>query len=286
MKPIPAEVQKEIVSYYLSDSKIHCVQTAKKFNISPSGVHLILKRHGVKIRPRATACRKYSCDETFFEKIDTEERAYILGLLFADGCVMDDSSIRLGLQSRDRDILIKINTLLKNSRPISVTKLSDKHPNWQDHHRIVFQSKKMKDDLVSLGCTPRKTFSLKFPINHIPERLLHHFIRGYFDGDGCFYAGKLKSGSRKGDIKYSVGMVSTKSFCKTVEQLIKKYTDVNVYTDARFPERNNSTRQIKISGRIGSYKFLGWIYKDATIYLQRKYDKYIEHINDGPKYAM
>ncbi len=99
-------------------------------------------------------------------------------------------------------------------------------------------------------------------IKYVPEELKHHFLRGYFDGDGHITYGKqYKSGK-----KYSVQIIGTEEFlltsfnkyCKTNNSFYK-YKTCNMYCWS-------------ISKKELIDNFITYIYKDATIYLNRKYE--------------
>lgn len=59
----------------------------------------------------------------------------------------------------------------------------------KEYSRIQISSKTLTADLLKLGCTPRKSLTLKFPNDGIfkSNDLIRHFIRGYFDGDGSVF---------------------------------------------------------------------------------------------------
>ena len=85
------------------------VDLAKIFNISSVATNALLRRHGYKAKTQSELQRKYSINETFFDIIDTQEKAYVLGLLYADGYNNTDrNSVSLGLKETDREILDKV----------------------------------------------------------------------------------------------------------------------------------------------------------------------------------
>jgi hypothetical protein len=129
-----------------------------------------------------TFYRKWVLNENYFNVIDTEHKAYFLGLLYADGSVNKDKSITLGLNEQDLGILLEFNKELKYNKPLKYS---------NNMFVCVINSQKMYNDLLDKGCMERKTFKIKFPDEKIvPRHLIWHFIRGYFDGDGCIYIGK------------------------------------------------------------------------------------------------
>ncbi len=121
--------------------------------------------------------RYYEIDENFFKKW-TNESSYTLGWAFSDGNVSKDGRT-FGFHLHKKDIKI-----LKILREM----MSSKHKIFLYGNAVEFRihSKKMCKDLISLGCTPKKSLNIKFPSN-LPRRYLKHFVRGYFDGDGSIY---------------------------------------------------------------------------------------------------
>lgn len=131
--------------------------------------------------------KKHNLNESFFEKIDSEEKAYFLGLMYSDGYIFSSKHTKglgIQLQEPDKELLIKFNQCLKSNYPLMVVKRLDE--NHQNCIRLYGYSKKIAEDLTKQGCFENKTKKLQFPsCNQVPSNLIHHFIRGYFDGDGC-----------------------------------------------------------------------------------------------------
>lgn len=143
--------------------------------------------------------RKY-IDETFFDAIDTAEKAYWLGFMYADGYVSDSNNIELCLKESDRDHLEKFKACLNSGHKIgkkNITLFGDKFVAY----RISIRNTPLSDALKKHGCVPRKSLIVRYP--EIPGHLHWHFIRGVFDGDGCLYYSRksynveFSSGSRE-----------------------------------------------------------------------------------------
>ena len=129
---------------------------------------------------------------------------------------------------------------------------------------MLLTSQKTVDDLKAKGCIEQKTLELRFP--NIPQELKRHFIRGYIDGDGSINFSTTKNDKRN----YYLGIVGTKEFL----------TEINNYfgKENKMSTKDNITFQINYSGNKQIKKFLDHLYKDATIYLDRKYEKYLDFI--------
>jgi hypothetical protein len=206
--------------------------------------------------------KKIDADDTLFEKIDTEEKAYWLGFLYADGSITYDTIrnryvIELALAEKDLNHLEKFKNFLMSSKNIEYRESTKAY-------RISIYSKKMCKDLIKLGCVPKKSLTLVFPNEkQIPKPLIIHFIRGYFDGDGSISLINNKT--------TTVTLLGTFEFLKDIQ----KRFDGIIRKDKRHLN-NTFYLQFKISE---SEKFLYYLYNDSKIYLSRKYERYLQFIN-------
>lgn len=236
---------------------------ASKFGVGDRRVSNILKEHNIQILPSYERQRKYSLNEKYFDCIDTQDKAYILGFLYADGCNCNGHII-VKLQERDRDILEKMNVALDSDRPLSFVDYSHRGGNCQNQYGLDITNKYMSNQLSSLGMVQNKSLVLEFP-KWLHTDLYSHFIRGYFDGDGYvsknYYNAKLS-------------IVSTKVFCEKIQDILHKNIGINSSIYLCHNNELTTTRTLQISGRNQIRKFLDYIYNDANLYLQRKYDIY------------
>ena len=202
-----------------------------------------------------------------FEIIDTEEKAYWLGFLYADGSVgSTDNRIELGLAEKD------LNHIEKFKEFIGVPNKISYRPQTKSY-RYIFKSIPCKEDLIKQGCMPKKSLILKFPTEQqVPNYLIKHFIRGYFDGDGWF---------SNTSSCFQVGIIGTEDFIKGFLNIIEIQNKNNkIFT----VHREDGAKRYVFGGLNDVTNFLNWIYKDATIYLDRKYNHYLDFINNGSKY--
>ena len=231
---------------------------AKEYPISLTAINGLLRRNGYKSKSQSELQRKYNIDETFFDVINTEEKAYFLGFLYADGCnATNRNAVILSLKEDDKEILEILNSLLQPEKPLGHTK--------SGQATLLISNKHISQRLIELGCHRAKTYTLVFPSEkQVPKHLVRHFVRGYFDGDG--WVGKK-----------AISIVSTLNFCNSLAEILNQELNVNSYIRARFPERKNNIRQLEINHK-QARTFLKWIYNDSAIYLQRKYDRYLKQI--------
>lgn len=151
----------------------------------------------VMVRDPRGGHNRYAVNENFF-KIWSSNMSYILGYICADGCLIDaHNSSRtqyLGITSKDSSILHKINQALGCNKPLykGLPRIT-KYPSGKTYKNSLTYTLRIGNmvifnDLIRLGLTPRKSLSLKLP--RIPLRYFVHFLRGYFDGDGCLTLSK------------------------------------------------------------------------------------------------
>jgi hypothetical protein len=199
--------------------------------------------------------RKYKLNENFFESIDSEQKAYFLGFLFADGYVNEKiNMVDLTIHHKDKEILHEfVKNIYPEGRPLMVVK--------KDYLRLVINSSKLVADLVKWGCFQAKTFKLKFPL--IPERFQRDFIRGYFDGDGSICVGK--------DGTLNLSVVGTINFLNGMKEILMKKCILNdTAYDDRHPEKQNNIRALRFGGNIVINRIYHYMYDNSTIYLLRK----------------
>lgn len=218
---------------------------------------------------------KYSINSNYFDVIDTQDKAYILGFLFADGNnSLDKFQVTMTLEEGDGEILDKINKCLEYDRPKSFKNLTNKHDfgyTYKNQYGLGIYDKRISTILNLRGVIPNKSLKLEFP-KWLNPNLYSHFIRGYFDGDGSIYVRQFKTSCsfRTAPV---VTITSTQSFCEAISDICAKYLEIKsrIY-DASC--HNGVTKVFQLNGSIVCKKFLDWLYNDAHLYLQRKYDRY------------
>lgn len=233
-----------------------------KYNCTRAVLSRILKENKVIIRDNTRNSRKYSHNENYFESIDTENKAYWLGFIYADGFIESKRNYgaqKLGITLSGIDVkhLEKFKSDIEATNPIKEYRGSGYNADGV-FSKILLTSQKTVDDLKTHGCIENKTLKLKFP--NIRKNLIRHFIRGYFDGDGSISFIQQKA--------YEIQFTGTKDFLDGIMNYFNK--NLKMHT------KDNVTYQLKIGGNLQVRKILDIIYKDATIYLDRKHEKYLE----------
>lgn len=256
----------ELCDVYLSGQTISA--TARKYRISQSQVKSIFKRRGIRVRPYSES-EKFRYDINFFASIDTEAKAYFLGLMYADGHVKNKgNSVNIQLKMEDCPILSEMSRCIAFNKDITRTfKVKGQIYGMM----LDISSETIKRDLIRWGCMPVKTFKIRLP--NLPEDMMRHFLRGYFDGDGCFniHCGRHSSNNKRAIFK----VVSNTLFCLDVAQYFEKNHQryLGVYHPS--PNKNVGVYQ---TGNDEVIKFLyRFMYKDCSVFICRKREKFEEY---------
>lgn len=217
---------------------------------------------------------KYTCDESFFDEIDNEHKAYWLGFLYADGYILskrgenESQAFGFAISVKDIELFEKFKNDLKSNHPVKVYKnTTSSFSNDSSYGRIIITSQHMVDMLKKYGMNENKTYTITMP--PLKEELIPHFIRGFSDGDGSI----IISHNSDGTIKYYWSITSTKEMCQDILNYINK---PSLKMRQRYPEREVNNWTIEISGNKQVPKILSKIYANSSIYLERKYLKYAE----------
>lgn len=264
------EEKENIVKLYLEGNST--VAIGKIYNFNHHSIAAVLDEYHVDRRDTSHCNRTYSVNEEYFDNIDTQNKAYFLGFLFADGNNgMQKTTISLSLQEKDRDILEKLRIDAGSNKPLRFISSERKRNNgegynYKDKYALTVCNKHWCERLSELGCVPNKSLVLKFP-DYLSDEMLPHFIRGYFDGDGCIV--DAKSGN------HNINLTSTKDFCISVQNIVFNLFGIKSYIRPA-SNKNGITSVWTLSKKQDIKTFLDWIYKDAELYLERKYNRYIE----------
>ena len=222
--------------------------------------------------------RKWKLNESYFDKIDTLNKAYILGLLYADGYnSLDKSTVSLSLEKTDKYILEKIRLELGSEKPLEFIRCEDKVASngytSNDMYRLVFFSAHMCRMLDYYGVHQNKSLILEFPL-WLDHDLVSHFIRGYFDGDGSYC--HHKTNRRTSKMAYYQDMItftSTFDFCTSLQSFLRTNNIVQGGGVYEASNHNGITAVLSISGKRQITSLFNWMYQDAELYMTRKFEK-------------
>jgi hypothetical protein len=208
--------------------------------------------------------RTHTIEHNIFDLIDTEEKAYWLGFILADGNIskrLIHLNINLGMN--DKGHLEKFLLFMGSSAPLGVT--------TSGCCRLSLTSKQLVSRLVAIGINPRKSLSTRSIHAKIPVELHRHYWRGLVDGDGWLI--------------YSDAIYPSIGLCGDIDVIenFKKYAHQVCVAD----------RKIEVSGNIFVIRYSGGdavslaksLYSEATIYLERKYNRYLQFLDYDPFFS-
>lgn len=251
-------------------------QASKEVGSSPKRLSKYLKNNGIEI---TNPIKVRQMNEDFFKVIDTEQKAYWLGFIYADGCVSENikngrvKSMTLGIILKDSDE----GHLQKFLDDMGYVNGKVTHKNVALHGtsfkaaRVAINNTQMCRDLIKLGATPRKSHTLTFPSKDaVPDHLLRHFIRGYVDGDG--YVGHVTNSSR-----LRFGMVGTRWFLEGLMERVPLFkATIKIDKRSKIHTTNNSIDLTHTKAE----NIIRYLYTDANVYLDRKYNKILPFIEN------
>lgn len=267
-KRIKEEDKNSIIEQYLEGKNTS--ELGRLYNVNPGAIYYLIKKNGITPRNGSQAGRKYDIKEDFFDVIDTKEKAYFLGILYADGCNSTENNlVRIVLTAKDKPLLERLSSEIYNChRPLSLRKGkwfedNGKRYKRKDSYCLSISNKHISKKLNEYGLVKAKSLKVTFP-EYIPDELTSHFIRGYFDGDGSisFSSNQI-----------SISILGTESFCETLKETLHLKS---IKCSVCHAKKGSELKQLIIHGNRAGMNFLNFIYKDSSIKMDRKYNKFIK----------
>lgn len=230
-------------------------------NKTKSAVQTKLKKLGLrKIYYDNT---KRILNEEYFRTIDDEHKAYWLGFISADGCIYNYEKnvfgFKLELQKSDSNMISKFIEDINGNFDVIYGKSKCNEKTFETA-KVCFKNKVFVNYLLQY-ITFNKTNIIRIPTN-IPSHLMRHYIRGFSDGDGCFYCGNKSN-------RKSFEIVGNSEFMLYDIQKELKQNDIQsmVY------QRKNGNYKLGIYNFKDLSKLKSYLYDDTTIFMERKYKK-------------
>lgn len=236
---------------------------ARKYGVSQTLTRRLLRECGVKIKP-AKEFRKYSLSKDYFKKIDSHEKAQILGFIAADGCVyrskrQNSLYLSIAINQIDEEYLNSIRIALGYNGPLRVIKKQ----NGSYHVALSVCDSELANDLIALGCEERKSLTIKFPtLNQVPEEFISSFVLGYFEGDGSIYNRQY---SNTHSLYTHLAFCGTKEFLESMNMVFEKLANSKGIIYPHGP-----IFEMKIHKREYVKNILEFMYKNATFTMSRK----------------
>jgi intein-encoded DNA endonuclease-like protein len=255
-------------------------EIATAFETYPQKIWRKMKGNGLELRSYSETQRirrrktgKYHFNNAFFETWSAE-LAWFLGLMYADGNIQNTRHRAL-LSSKDIDLLEQVRDLIGSNFPVELTGTNP---------QLYLYSIDFVECLERYGLTPAKSLTKKFP--DVPPQFLHHFVRGYWDGNGSI------SIRKEGDLSIGVELAS-KEFIDELGNVLRGVLQSDVYLVERSvhkPQLHNGTwiiqkhpiYALRVHGQ-RARTVLNWMYQNSTpqTRLARKFEKakkFLEHV--------
>ena len=260
--------ENEIVRLYVEE-KWRTKDIAEYFKVSKDLITRRLHKKGVKLRTSCELNRKYNFNEDYFNLINTKEKAYLLGLICADGWVAKGGSrgrpnvLGLAFQVKDQELIEFAIKQIGGNKQARVVKNSV---------QVTFNSVKLVDRLMEYGIVPNKSLTLNIENvikqAKIPKELIPSFLLGYFDGDGCI------TSSRHTQYKHNI--LWTCTFVGTLEtcNFLLNYFNTGFLVDEK--STNKKTYRYQVGGINKVSTVLITLYEQHNGFcLSRKYEKFL-----------
>lgn len=260
-KRITDDIKSQMIDMY--QSGISAKKIAIHFGFSTYKTVLdVLHKHNVNIK--SGKCDYTNYNKNVFEKLNSHDKAYVLGLLYTDGYVYKNyAGVNIQLTITDKYLLEHIAQLFGESTSVIDINCNTKRkkiPNAKDMARLGVYCPKIAGDLKKMGVVKNKTHILSIDVK-IPKKYIYSFARGIIDGDG------------------TVGIYNKDSLiCKFVtmsETFAKQFIQLPFKENFSIHKQKNNIWVVSVLGGnkdIG--KFLKKMYKHKNkFYLERKYAK-------------
>lgn len=243
---------------------ISLLDIGKVFGVSADLISLRLEDAGVQIKTRKDY-RKYELDRNYFDEIDDQNKAYILGLLYADGTNLIGKAVQIGLQENDKNILYQIRDLIYSDdvKP-PLSEVVKKSKNHKTIYKLSIDSVDISESLLNHGLYPNKAKIIKFP-HFLDKKLYRHFIRGFFDGDGSI---TMKT--------YFTITSASEIFLRDMLEIILKDCG---FTRKKLSYDKRGTWQIVIGGRNQIRVLYHYLYDNSNLKIERKYKRFQKILN-------
>lgn len=237
---------------------LSCTEVAKMLNIDQQSMNFRLKKY---YDFTVLSDGKKEVNGHFFDKIDTEEKAYWLGFFYADGYVGKNNEVELCLCERDKQHVAKFKEHIKSKHSIVRKKICLKGKVFYAY-RISIKDTDLANGLKKHGCMNNKSYCIEMPQLKSKD-LYRHFIRGFFDGDGAIM--------RKKDYVCISITSASESFCNSLVSYCDEIVGIKLF---KKEYTNENAFDLRTMARNEGIIFLHHLYDDCSVYLDRKYDQY------------
>lgn len=256
--------------YKLHEQGYSIKNISKTFHVSESRIYTRFKKANLK----TINLRKNIIQEDFFSK-NNPQSFYWAGFIAADGCIyVKDNKykqLRIELSSKDYEHLLKFKKAICFTGDIYLTK--------RKSSLMVINSKNIFNDLSRFGIVQNKTLIYEIPMDILSNKHINHFLRGYFDGDGCL-SRSLSKNEYISQMNFNV--VGTKKFINQFSYILEKECNIGV----KQARNVKNIFSLSFGGNNIVKNITDFLYKQSNdnIRLNRKYNIYLLNKNTNKDY--
>ncbi len=264
--------EQEVCKLYLEGKTLSKLRII--FKSSLKTLKNILSKNNIKIKDSIDSRTKYKINDNFLNNPETwtEKQSYFMGWLSSDGTFTLNKGVRIYLQETDKRIL----EILKNIIDYGGNLLYERRDkvndiitgNFKNRWGLAFSNRNIAKDLSKLGITNNKTHNLEFP-NYLNKDLFCHYLRAYYEGDGCFCISK--------ENKISISLIATEQFLLELQKFLKTTLGINSFM--KKSKCIDSVKVLRFGGYLNALIFFNFIYNDAHFVLKRKFRKFLKLVN-------
>ena len=256
------ERRDKVVRLYTEENK-SINQIANDLKVDWSTIKRDLVARGIETQKRNQYGRINGVKENLFQQIDNSDSAYWLGFLYADGSIRKDrNEITLDLQAQDLQAIKDFHNFCGNKNSIREHKINRNGKSYLSYVSG-FSSAKVKENLIALGCVPKKSLVLEFPNEEqVPQKYIYDFVRGYIDGDGYIQYDFEK-------YRYRIVIAGTRDFLSGLMKRLGLFEYCSINRDNR-----SNIYMLTISNKENVFNLLEKLYEGSKYHLQRKFEIY------------
>ena len=207
---------------------------------------------------------KYTINSTYLDMIDSHRKAYILGLIYADGNINKKcNQLNICTTVDNKDWLQNVVMDISPDIDIKIRRARKEWNQSRDIARLIVCNQHICKSLLEHGVVPCKSLHMSIP--QIDESYVNSFICGYFDGDGNI-------GWRVKDIYMRLIITGQKNLLMWIQAyLTKQHMKSHIYADKR-----TNAHYLQINSQTYVKMFMDLIYRDVDLYMPAKRNKYID----------
>jgi hypothetical protein len=259
MKRIPLAFNEEMLTLYKEGKCLAFI--AKKFNCTRFTVRRRLKMMGEYV---AGVKYKHTYDRSFFEKVDSDEKARAIGLFGADGAMLKHE-FRLTLHKNDEDYLTNIKNLISKDAKLSYAKGSGRAKG--EFVGFGIYDKHIRNQLINLGIVRRKSPIYDKP--NIDKKFHKAFILGIFEGDGSVFFNK------KSNTYYSCNFIGSKKLMGFIKAHLEAECGIEMIEKEKKGTKTPDYSSIYSKSNLDCLKILAYLYSsNVSFFMNRKLERF------------